>query len=91
MKSLYIPFAFIAIAGLTGCNLDKAFADSYEAPKILYGMDIEPCVASSENMVAYSHYEEGRLQCEKHQVEGDQDVKQRLAELKLAYPVKVRK
>jgi hypothetical protein len=66
MKSLYIPFAFIAIAGLTGCNLDKAFADSYEAPKIVYGMDIEPCVASSENMVAYSHYEEGRLQCEKH-------------------------
>jgi hypothetical protein len=83
MKSLYIPFAFIAIAGLAGCNLDKAFADSYEAPRIVYGMDIEPCVASSENMVAYSHYEEGRLQCEKHVSVEDKVL---LAQFKTAKP-----
>jgi hypothetical protein len=83
MKSLYIPFAFIAISGLTGCNLDSAFADSYEAPKIVYGMDIEPCVASSENMVAYSHYEEGRLQCEKHVSVEDKVL---LAQFKTAKP-----
>jgi hypothetical protein len=83
MKSIYIPFAFIAIAGLTGCNLDKAFADSYEAPKIVYGMDIEPCVASAENMVAYSHYEEGRLQCEKHVSVEDKVL---LAQFKTAKP-----
>jgi hypothetical protein len=86
MKSLYIPFAFIAIAGLTGCNLDKAFADSYEAPRIVYGMDIDrPCVADAENMVAYSHYEEGRLQCEKHVSVEDKVL---LAQFKTAKPRK---
>jgi hypothetical protein len=86
MKSIYIPFTFIAIAGLTGCNLDKAFADSYEAPKIVYGMDIDrPCVSDAENMVAYSHYEEGRLQCEKHVSVEDKVL---LAQFKTAKPRK---
>jgi hypothetical protein len=88
MKSLYIPFAFIFFSVVTMIEVEGY---EYDPPKIVYGEDIKPCVADAENMVAYSHYEEGRLQCEKHQVEGEEDVKQRLAELKLAYPVKVRK
>jgi hypothetical protein len=88
MKSLYIPFAFIFFSVVTMIEVEGY---EYDPPKIVYGEDIKPCVADAENMVAYSHYEEGRLQCEKHQVEGDEDEKQRLAELKLAYPVKVRK
>jgi hypothetical protein len=88
MKSLYIPFAFIFFSVVTMIEVEVY---EYDPPKIVYGEDIKPCVADAENMVAYSHYEEGRLQCEKHQVEGEEDVKQRLAELKLAYPVKVRK
>jgi hypothetical protein len=88
MKSLYIPFAFIFFSVVTMIEVEGY---EYDPPKIVYGEDIKPCVADAENMVAYSHYEEGRLQCEKHQVEGGEDVKQRLAELKLAYPVKVRK
>jgi hypothetical protein len=88
MKSLYIPFAFIFFSVVTMIEVEGY---EYDPPKIVYGEDIKPCVADAENMVAYSQYEEGRLQCEKHQVEGDEDVKQRLAELKLAYPVKVRK
>jgi hypothetical protein len=88
MKSLYIPFAFIFFSVVTMIEVEGY---EYDPPKIVYGEDIKPCVADAENMVAYSHYEEGRLQCEKHQVEGDEDLKQRLAELKLAYPVKVRK
>jgi hypothetical protein len=88
MKSLYIPFAFIFFSVVTMVEVEGY---EYDPPKIVYGEDIKPCVADAENMVAYSHYEEGRLQCEKHQVEGEEDVKQRLAELKLAYPVKVRK
>jgi hypothetical protein len=89
MKSLYIPFAFIFFSVVTMIEVEGY---EYDPPKIVYGEDLErPCVADAENMVAYSHYEEGRLQCEKHQVEGEEDVKQRLAELKLAYPVKVRK
>lgn len=88
MKSLYTLLAFIFFSVVTMIEVEGY---EYDPPKIVYGEDIKPCVADAENMVAYSHYEEGRLQCEKHQVEGDQDVKQRLAELKLAYPVKVRK
>jgi hypothetical protein len=88
MKSLYTLLAFIFFAGVTMIEVEGY---EYDPPKIVYGEDLNrPCVADSENMVAYSHYEEGRLQCEKHQVEGEEDVKQRLAELKLAYPVKVK-
>ena len=60
MKSIYTLLA-IALPLLCGCNLDSAFADSYPSPKIVYGEDLKPCVADSENMVAYSHYEEGKL------------------------------
>jgi hypothetical protein len=81
MKSLYIPFAFIFFSVVTMIEVEGY---EYDPPKIVYGEDLErPCVADAENMVAYSHYEEGRLQCEKHVSVEDKVL---LAQFKTAKP-----
>ncbi len=81
MKSLYTLLAFIFFAGVTMIEVEGY---EYDPPKIVYGEDLErPFVADSENMVAYSHYEEGKLQCEKHVSVEDKVL---LAQFKTAKP-----
>jgi hypothetical protein len=81
MKSLYTLLAFIFFAGVTMIEVEGY---EYDPPKIVYGEDLDrTCVADSENMVAYSHYEEGKLQCEKHVSVEDKVL---LAQFKTAKP-----
>jgi hypothetical protein len=87
MKSLYTLLAFIFFAGVTMIEVEGY---EYDPPKIVYGEDIKRCEADNPRTSAHSYWEDGVKRCEKHQVEGEEDVKQRLAELKLAYPVKVK-
>jgi ethanolamine ammonia-lyase large subunit len=78
-----LAFAFIATVLLAAGSVTY----EYEAPVITYGEDlVVTCVADSEDMVAYSSYQEGVLQCERHQWVED---KTRLAELKRAMPRRV--
>jgi hypothetical protein len=83
MKTLYTFLAFIFFAAVTMIEVEGY---EYDPPKIVYGEDlVKTCVADSENMVAYSHYEEGRLQCEKHVSVEDKVL---LAQFKKAKPRK---